>query len=146
LDEGAFQVIKIYSKVNSELIHLIVTSEDFTQSRLDLSTHEKFLQCAMLNLNKGKTFIPHKHNLKSFSSDKFIAQESWCVISGKVKVLFFDTDDKFISSHILNPGDISITYFGGHTYEILEDGTKVYEYKTGPYENVDKDKTYLNLN
>lgn len=137
-------MIKIYSKINSQLIHLVVTPEDFNESRIDLSTNEKFMQCALLKLNKGKTFRPHKHNLKSFTSDEFIAQESWCVVSGKVKVLFFDIDDKFISSHILNQGDISITYFGGHTYEILEDNTKVYEYKTGPYIDVLSDKSYLN--
>lgn len=139
-------MIKIYSKVNSELIHMVVSSEDFIQDRADLSTNEKFMQCAMLKLNKGKTFKPHKHNIRKFSTDMLVAQESWCVVSGKVKVLFFDLDDKFIKSFILNPGDISITYFGGHTYEILEDNTKVYEYKTGPYIDVFTDKTHINLN
>ena len=32
---------------------------------------------------------------------------------------------------------------GGHTYEILEEDTIVYEYKTGPYEGQSLDKTFL---
>ena len=43
----------------------------------------------------------------------------------------------------VNPGDASFTLEGGHTYEILEDDTLVYEYKTGPYEGQKLDKTFL---
>ena len=30
-----------------------------------------------------------------------------------------------------------------HTYEILEDNTLVYEYKTGPYLGIKKDKEFI---
>jgi len=43
----------------------------------------------------------------------------------------------------LRPGDASFTLYGGHTYEILEDDTIVYEYKTGPYEGQKLDKTFI---
>ena len=33
---------------------------------------------------------------------------------------------------------------GGHTYEILESDTLVYEYKTGPYEGQKLDKEFIN--
>ena len=44
---------------------------------------------------------------------------------------------------ILNQGDASFTLYGGHNYQILEDDTIVYEYKTGPYEGQKLDKTFI---
>jgi len=52
-------------------------------------------------------------------------------------------DDTIIATPILYPGDASFTLEGGHTYEILEDNTLVYEYKTGPYEGQALDKKFI---
>jgi hypothetical protein len=60
-----------------------------------------------------------------------------------VKCIFYDTDDQIISTPILYPGDASFTLEGGHNYEIQEDNTLVYEYKTGPYEGQALDKTFI---
>ena len=65
------------------------------------------------------------------------------VIKGSVKCKFYDTDNTLIAEPILMPGDASFTLYGGHTYEILEEGTIVYEYKTGPYEGQELDKELL---
>ena len=54
-----------------------------------------------------------------------------------------DIDDKIIATPILEAGDASFTLEGGHTYEILEDNTIVYEYKTGPYEGQEFDKEFI---
>ena len=55
----------------------------------------------------------------------------------------YDLDDKVVESVLLNPGDVSITFRGGHTYEIMKDNTLVYEYKTGPYLGQKFDKVFL---
>ena len=39
--------------------------------------------------------------------------------------------------------DISITFYGGHNYVSLEDDTRVYEYKTGPYMGQARDKEFI---
>jgi len=65
------------------------------------------------------------------------------IISGKVKAILYDLDDTIISEPVLDTGDVSITLYGGHTYEILEDDTLVYEYKTGPYLGPEKDKEFI---
>ena len=65
------------------------------------------------------------------------------VISGLVKVFFYDLDDALLYTTKLKPGDASITLEGGHTYEILSDETLVYEYKTGPYQGQALDKVFL---
>ena len=100
------------------------------------------MQLAVLKYEKGKTFKPHKHIYKSVPNES-IAQESWAVISGKVKAIFYDEDDTIIGERILNAGDLSITLFGGHNYEILEEGTLVLEYKTGPYYGQSLDKVFV---
>ena len=62
---------------------------------------------------------------------------------GSILVTYYDTDGTLLEKVTLNTGDISFTLEGGHTYEIMEDDTLVYEYKTGPYEGQEKDKVFL---
>ncbi len=134
---------KIYSNINqAKLLHIVVRKSDLKSGRTDVVPEDNFIQCAILNMENGKTFKPHKHIWKE-RNQNVIAQESWIVIQGKVKCIFYDIDDQIIATPILNPGDSSFTLEGGHTYEILEDDTLVYEYKTGPYEGQKLDKEFL---
>ena len=136
-------MIKIYSKVESEkLLHIIVRKDDLIPGRTEVVSEEHFIQCALLNMEEGKTFKPHRHIWKERTRD-VIAQESWVVIRGKVRCTFFDIDDTIIDEPVLEPGDASFTLEGGHTYTILEDDTLVYEYKTGPYEGQELDKVFI---
>jgi hypothetical protein len=133
----------IYSiKEPTKLLHIINRVDDI-DSRKDVVPNEHFIQCATLKMESGKTFKPHKHIQKKRTYQNQIAQESWVVIKGKVKCILYDIDDTIISEEILNPGDASFTLYGGHNYLILEDDTIVYEYKTGPYEGQQLDKTFI---
>ena len=135
---------KYYSKVaEGKLLHVINRVGDIT-GRDDIIPSENFIQCATLKMEKGKTFRPHKHIKKQRTYKEKIAQESWVVIRGSVKCYFYDIDDTLIATPVLTPGDASFTLEGGHTYEILEEDTIVYEYKTGPYEGQEFDKEFLN--
>lgn len=134
---------KIYSKVEpKKLLHVINRLEDIN-NRTEIVPEDNFIQCATLKMEKGKTFKPHKHITKERTYKEQIAQESWVVIKGSVKCIFYDIDDTIIATPILNAGDASFTLYGGHTYEILEEDTIVYEYKTGPYEGQSLDKTFI---
>jgi cupin fold WbuC family metalloprotein len=134
---------KIYSKVEpTKLLHVINRLEEIN-SRTEVVPENNFIQCATLKMEKGKTFKPHKHITKERTYKEQIAQESWVVIKGSVKCIFYDIDDTIIATPILNAGDASFTLYGGHTYEILEEDTIVYEYKTGPYEGQSLDKTFI---
>jgi hypothetical protein len=132
----------LYSLVeDGKLLHLILRSDDVVTERLNVVADEEYLQLAAMLLQKGKTFKPHKHVFCKKETE--IAQESWVVVRGKVKAILYDLDDKILSEEILNAGDCSITLYGGHTYEIMEDDTLVYEYKTGPYLGVELDKEFI---
>ena len=137
-----FKIEKIYSKVDGRLLHIINRVYDF-KGRTEIIPVDNFLQCATLKMEKGKTFPPHKHITKNRHYPEQIAQESWVVIKGSVKCIFYDINDEIIATPILRQGDASFTLYGGHTYEILEDNTLVYEYKTGPYEGQKLDKTFI---
>ena len=55
---------KIYSKIEPEkLLHIIVRKEDLKPGRIDVVPEEYFIQCAILNMKKDKTFKPHKQRV-----------------------------------------------------------------------------------
>lgn len=132
---------KIYSKVQpGVLLHLVNRLEEI-EGRTNVAPVEEYLQLATLKMAKGQTFKAHKHIILKKETD--IAQESWLVVRGSVKCIFYDLDDTIIAEPILYPGDCSMTFRGGHNYLILEDDTIVYEYKTGPYFGQEMDKTFI---
>ena len=118
---------KIYSKVKPDTLLHLVHRLDEIEGRTNVAPENEFIQLATLKMEKGTTFRPH-----------------WVVIKGSVKVIMYDLDDTVIETPILYPGDCSMTFRGGHNYEILEEDTIVYEYKTGPYKGVENDKEFLN--
>lgn len=135
-------MIKIYSKKEpGTLLHIAYTFSDLQDMREDISPSEEYLQVASLCLEKNKTFRPHKHIEQIRTTD--IAQESWVVISGVVRATYYDLDDTILEKIILNPGDLTITFRGGHNYESMENNTLVYEFKTGPYQGQEKDKIFI---
>lgn len=131
---------KIYSKEDpNNLLHMIVHKSMIQQGRTDLCDKDEFLQCGALRYEKGQTFRAHQHIWKTMDNLERITQESWVVITGLVKVYYYDTTGEFIHQDLLGPGDASFTFEGGHNYEILAEDTFVYEYKTGPYLGHDKE-------
>lgn len=133
----------IYSQIQpKKLLHVINKINDIVD-RSNIAPDHQFLQLATLKMEKGKTFKPHQHIWKPSSTEKIIAQESWVVIKGSVKVYMYDINGEFLETQIINQGDCSMTFEGGHSYEILENDTIVYEYKTGPYMGIENDKVFL---
>jgi len=134
---------KIYSEIKEDmLLHIFCSPAGIDSPRTDIVATEEFLQLAVLKYEKGQTFIPHKHINKEVPPTS-VTQESWVVLKGKVKAILYDLNDEVLTTEILNEGDLSITFRGGHNYEILEEGTIVLEYKTGPYYGQAHDKEFI---
>jgi hypothetical protein len=136
-------MIKFYSNVDPTLLLHVVNRLSDIEGRTEIIPDDNFLQCASLKFEKCRTFPPHYHIKKERHYKEQIAQESWVVIKGRVRCIFYDIDHQVIATPILEPGDASYTLYGGHTYEILEEGTIVYEYKSGPYEGQELDKRFI---
>ena len=133
--------MKIHSKITGELLHIVHRFGDFGPQRVDIVPASQFLQCAAINLPVNQTFKPHKH----IENHRVVthAQESWCVIRGKVKAILYDVDDTILEEVELCAGDISITLAkAGHNYLALEPSL-VYEYKTPNYEGRERDKIFI---
>ena len=134
---------KIFSKIKKKKLLNKIFSPSKKNQRINISPDGEFMQLCYLNLNKENKFLPHKHFWKINKEKKKIVQESWLLIKGSAKVSFYDLDDKFLISKILKPGDVSITFAGGHKLDILKNDTIIYEHKNGPYEGQKKDLKYL---
>jgi cupin fold WbuC family metalloprotein len=140
------KIEEIRSRITNELLHLIIRSvvSDETQTRTNVIDSDQFLQLAVLKMKDQDTFIPHKHIYKRMDLDT-IAQESWVVLRGKVKVTYYDIDDQVIQQSVIEHSEISITLKGGHNYLAMEDDTFVLEYKTGPYRGLEFDKSFIRV-
>ena len=136
-------MIKIYSRVQKDLLlHIVnIAESDIKSERVNITPSEEYLQVAMIRMKKAKTFKPHKHIECHRHTD--ITQESWVVVKGKVKAFLYDIDNVVIAEPVLGPGDCSITFRGGHNYQCLTPDALVYEYKTGPYLGIEKDKEII---
>lgn len=136
-------VENIFSKIEKNLLlHQLIKPGTFEKSRLNITPCEQSLQAAYIKLEKDKTFKPHKHIF--FERNMPIAQESWVVIQGEVLVIYYDLDDQILCERIIKQGEATITYRGGHNYRSLKEDTRVFEYKTGPYLGIEKDKVFIN--
>lgn len=133
---------EIYSKVDPNvLLHTVNKMSEITHKRCDISPPNEYMQVSCFRLDNEKTFKPHKHIENHRTLD--ITQESWIVVKGKVKAILYDLDDTIVEEVVLEAGDCSITFRGGHNYCALEDDSVVYEYKNGPYKGVENDKTFI---
>ena len=94
-------------------------------------------QLAYMNRPMGYVIQPHVHNpvLRQVEFTK----EVLFIKSGKVRVDFYDDDQNYLESRILNTGDVILLAFGGHGFEMLE-ASEIIEVKQGPYAG-DADKT-----
>lgn len=132
--------MKIHSKITGELLHIIHRLEEFKEGRTDIAPASQFIQVAALELYGGQTFVAHKHIENPRVVER--AQESWCVVKGKIKAILYDLDSTILEEVELNAGDISVTFKGGHNYVALEPSL-VYEYKTPQYQGQEKDKVFI---
>jgi len=132
-----------FSKQNKNLLlHQLYKPElNSNKNRINISPESESLQVAHIRLNKNQTFKAHKHI--EFDRNMPRAQEAWVVIKGRVKIYYYDLNDDLLTTREMIKGDCTITYLGGHNYEALEEDTIVYEFKTGPYLGLEKDKTFL---
>lgn len=130
---------KIYSKVEPDkILCVLVKSSDLSDKRLDLSPETEPMQGAAKSLQKGFYVAPHKH--KKVRRETDITQEAWVFLTGSVKAAFYDLDDTKSLEVVLEAGDCALMLNGGHAFEVLEDNTLFYEFKTGPYMGYENDK------
>lgn len=135
-------MFQLYSKVKKKrLLHIFYSFKKKIESK-NLTPPNEFLQASVIKFNDKKIINPHNHLKHDKIKIKRQIQESWILIKGKAKITYFDINKKVLKSFTMKPGDISITFCGGHKLKIEKKGTILYEYKTGPYKGSLKDLRY----
>lgn len=141
---------QILDPESGDLLHEVIrplsrTSTISTLQREDFSDPSEFLQGAIIEIPPNHSFAPHVHLERERSFANLRAQETWIVMSGSVEVTYFTDSGTPISKEILNAGDVSISFRGGHGYRTLSSDALVYEFKSGPYEGQEIDKAFIKI-
>lgn len=138
---------EIFDPDSGDLLHKVIrprlNKKTVSIEREDFSNPSEFLQGAVMHIPSMYSFKPHVHLDRSRSFENLRAQESWIVIDGHVEVDYFSEKGALIETKLLSPGDISVTFRGGHGYKTLNQPALVYEFKSGPYEGQEVDKRFI---
>ena len=94
-------------------------------------------QLGYMNRPEGYVISPHVHN--PVPREVQYTKEVLFIKSGRVRVDFYDQDQTYLESRVLETGDVILLAYGGHGFEMLEP-TEMIEVKQGPYAG-DQDKT-----
>ena len=131
----------IWSTDERRLLHMIIRGNQIQNERSNVTPITEYLQIAVIHAGQ-KSFPAHRH----LPIDRHLTgptQECWIVLRGSVRVHYYDEEGQLIHMDELSAGDCTITFRGGHGYDVLEDGTLVFEIKTGPYGGRERDKVLL---
>ena len=122
-----------------EPIALIIKA-DFKEDGLHFFTPGSFSQqVAYMKHPAGKKVVPHVHRL--IPRQVLYTQEVLFVKKGKVQIDLFTSTKDFLTSRILESGDVILLCGGGHSLVMLEE-TVMIEVKQGPYAGEDDKITF----
>ena len=109
----------------------IIISRTYKQDGIQFFTKdEDSQQLGYMNRPEGYEIKPHRHNL--VPREVHLTQEVLLIKSGKVRVDFYDNEQNYITSRILEQGDVILLSDGGHGFKMLEP-SEIIEVKQGPY-------------
>jgi len=120
-----------------KLLSIIIRTQ-FQKDGIEFFTPDDFSQqLAYMKRPEGYAIAPHVHNI--VPREVQFTQEVLFIKSGRVRVDFYDDEQNYLESRVLNPGDVILLAQGGHGFIMLEE-SEVIEVKQGPYAGK-KDKT-----
>ncbi len=114
----------------NQLIAFIISAR-FNQPGIHFFTPPDFSQqLAYINHPVGKIIQPHIHN--HVLREVRFTQEVLFIRKGKLRVDFYNCQQEYIESWMLEAGDVILLVNGGHGFEIVEE-IEMIEVKQGPY-------------
>lgn len=129
----------IYSGyADSTRLLAIVLRTSYSSQGIQFFTPGDFSQqLGYMKRPEGYVIPPHVHN--PVAREVEYTKEVLFIKSGRVRVDFYDDDQTYLESRVLETGDVILLAYGGHGFEMLEP-TEMIEVKQGPYAG-DQDKT-----
>ena len=118
--------------IDDKLLNQIsVQAKESPRLRMNYNLHESLDSKAqrLFNALEPGTVLPaHRHPHTA---------ETYIVLRGKLKVLFYNDQKEVVETYLLNPLEgyygVHIPQGQWHTLEVLESGTVIFEVKDGPY-------------
>jgi mannose-6-phosphate isomerase-like protein (cupin superfamily) len=101
------------------------------------TSNELSQQLAYMRHPTGRVIEPHVHN--PVRREVHYTQEVLFIKRGKLRVDFYSDSLAYLTSRVLEAGDVLLLATGGHGFEVLEE-IEMIEVKQGPYAG-DSDKT-----
>jgi mannose-6-phosphate isomerase-like protein (cupin superfamily) len=122
---------------HNQLLALIV-SQKFDKPGIHFFTPNNLSQqLAYMRHPVGKVIQPHVHN--PVLREVQYTQEVLFIKRGKLRVDFYNNQQEYLESQIIEAGDAILLVTGGHGFEVLEE-VEMIEVKQGPYVG-EQDKT-----
>lgn len=117
--------------LNLEKVLAIIIRANYKKEGISFFTPGDFSQqLGYMNRSKGYMIAPHVHNL--VERKVTLTQEVLYIKNGRVRVDFYNDDQNYLESRIIETGDVILLASGGHGFEMLEN-TEMIEIKQGPY-------------
>lgn len=118
--------------INEELLNEVTAKAKASERlRMNYNFHDSLEAKAqrLLNALEPGTVLPvHRHRRTA---------ETYIVLRGSIRVLFYDDEKQLTGEFLLNPLDkeygLHIPAGQWHTLEVLKPGTVIFEVKDGPY-------------
>jgi len=121
----------------------VIIRHSFHKEGIEFLTPNTYSQqLGYMNRPEGYVIPPHVHN--SVIREVQFTKEVLFIKLGKVRIDFYDDEQNYLESRILEQGDVILLAFGGHGFEMLE-ASEIIEVKQGPYAG-DQDKTRFKAN
>lgn len=118
------------SDFNGNQIAMVVKST-FSPAGIEFLTPDSFAQqVGYMSRTRGEVIQAHIHQPVTRTIEG--TQEVLLVRSGRLKVNFFTTEERYIESIELSSGDLVLLITGGHSFEVL-DSVEMIEIKQGPF-------------
>jgi mannose-6-phosphate isomerase-like protein (cupin superfamily) len=116
----------------------LIISHKFSQPGIHFFTPDRLSQqLAYMHHPTGKVIQPHIHN--PVPRQVQYTQEVLFIKKGKLRVDFYNDQQQYLESRILETGDVILLVTGGHGFEVIEE-IEMIEVKQGPYVG-EQDKT-----
>ncbi len=117
--------------MDGTLLLAVIIRSGFSQSGIRFFTPDNFSQqLGYMKREQGYEIAPHRHNL--VVREIKTTQEVLFVRAGKVRIDFYNNQEKYLQSRILVTGDVILLADGGHGFEMIEE-SEIIEVKQGPY-------------
>lgn len=109
----------------------IIIKNDYQKDGVEFFTPNDFSQqLGYMSHKKGSKIDAHTHN--AIKREVQYTKEVLVIRKGKLRVDFYEDNQTYIESHIIESGDIILLAYGGHGFNVIED-CEIIEIKQGPF-------------